>query len=250
MHVAQDGWFRAPPCTKRSRSGARRGPRPRRGVVSDARPASTSRMCMARRRLSSPGTVPASSSRQRSFPKRSRKPGSTTSGAPGDLAGQAARESTPPYGGARPAGSPGAPLPSSQASAPIAMAFETRYDRPSRGCIAFATTSSGTCSTTLHNPEFSGVIGVDPAVDDDDYDGFVAEALVGRIAASSRRARGSNMLRAVKGHIAFLVPSSDPNELAHGILAALFKTRGSWCRIEAHIELRPRSWTSCSRTSI
>ncbi|MGZ7081030.1 MAG: glycosyltransferase, partial [Thermoanaerobaculia bacterium] len=42
-----------------------------------------------------------------------------------------------------------------------------------------------------------------------------------------------NMSRAVKGHIAFLVPPSDPNELAHAILAALFKPEVAGVKIEA-----------------
>jgi hypothetical protein len=63
---------------------------------------------------------------------------------------------------------------------------------------------------------------VDPALDDDDRDGFVAEALVaGNVVVASRTP--TNVQRLEKGRTGFLVPPNDPNELTHAILAALFK---------------------------
>ena len=62
----------------------------------------------------------------------------------------------------------------------------------------------------------------DPALADDDRDGFVAEALVGgNVVVASRTT--INVQRLEKGRIGFLVPPNDPNELTHAILAALFK---------------------------
>jgi hypothetical protein len=64
---------------------------------------------------------------------------------------------------------------------------------------------------------------VDPALTDDDRDGFVAEALVaGNVVVASRTTL--NVQRLEKGRTGFLVPPNDPNELAHAILAALFKS--------------------------
>lgn len=63
---------------------------------------------------------------------------------------------------------------------------------------------------------------VDPALGDPDRDGFVAEALVaGNVVVASRTT--INVLRLEKGRTGFLVRPNDPNELAHAILAALFK---------------------------
>jgi len=63
---------------------------------------------------------------------------------------------------------------------------------------------------------------VDPALADDDRDGFVAEALVcGNVVVASRTT--INVQRLEKGRTGFLVPPNDPNELTHAILAALFK---------------------------
>ena len=63
---------------------------------------------------------------------------------------------------------------------------------------------------------------VDPALSDDDRDGFVAEALVcGNVVVASRTI--VNVQRLEKGRTGFLVPPNDPNELTHAILAALFK---------------------------
>jgi len=62
----------------------------------------------------------------------------------------------------------------------------------------------------------------DPAVQEEDYDGFVAEAMAaGVIVVAARTA--VNDLRCEKGRTGFLVPPCDPNELTHGILSALFK---------------------------
>jgi Glycosyl transferases group 1 len=73
---------------------------------------------------------------------------------------------------------------------------------------------------------------VDPATSEDDYDGFVAEAVVsGKVVVASRVA--INTKRLDKGMSGFLVPPSDPNELAHAILAALFKSEVALKKIEA-----------------
>jgi len=63
---------------------------------------------------------------------------------------------------------------------------------------------------------------VDPAVQEEDYDGFVAEATVAGCAVVASRT-AINTLRCEKGRTGFLVPPGDPNELTHAILAALFK---------------------------
>jgi hypothetical protein len=73
-------------------------------------------------------------------------------------------------------------------------------------------------------PEEMATIGVwvDPALDDNDRDGFVAEALVaGNVVVASRTT--INVQRLEKGRTGLLVPPNDANELAHAILAALFK---------------------------
>lgn len=63
---------------------------------------------------------------------------------------------------------------------------------------------------------------VDPAIDDDDFDGFVAEAIaVGTAVVASRTA--INTQRLEKGRTGLLVPPRDPNEWTHAILTALFK---------------------------
>ena len=63
---------------------------------------------------------------------------------------------------------------------------------------------------------------VDPAVDEDDYDGFVAEALVCGLPVAASRTT-INTQRLEKGRTGFLVPPGDANELTHAILTALFK---------------------------
>lgn len=73
---------------------------------------------------------------------------------------------------------------------------------------------------------------IDPANDEDDFDGFVAEALVsGRPVVASRTP--INMQRLEKGRTGFLVPPDDPNELTHAILTALFKPEVAQQRTEA-----------------
>lgn len=63
---------------------------------------------------------------------------------------------------------------------------------------------------------------VDLAVADDDFDGFVAEALVsGKKVVASRTP--INAQRLEQGRTGFLVPPRDPNETTHAILNALFK---------------------------
>lgn len=63
---------------------------------------------------------------------------------------------------------------------------------------------------------------VDPAIAEDDLDGFVAEALVVGVSVVASRTP-INVLRLEKGRTGLLVPPRDPNELTHAILAALFK---------------------------
>jgi hypothetical protein len=64
---------------------------------------------------------------------------------------------------------------------------------------------------------------VDPAVDENDFDGFTAEALVVGLPVVATRT-AINVLRLEQGRIGFLVPPRDPNEMTHVILSALFKT--------------------------
>ena len=73
---------------------------------------------------------------------------------------------------------------------------------------------------------------VDPAVEEDDFDGFVAEALacgVNVVAAGT----SINVQRLEKGRTGFLVPPRDPNEMTHAILTALFKPELTRARSEA-----------------
>lgn len=63
---------------------------------------------------------------------------------------------------------------------------------------------------------------VDPVMDESDFDGFTAEALVvGLPVVASRTA--INVLRLEQGRTGMLVPPGDPNELTHAILTMLFK---------------------------
>lgn len=63
---------------------------------------------------------------------------------------------------------------------------------------------------------------VDSAVAENDFDGFVAEALVvGLPIVATRLPIG--VLRLEQGRTGFLVPPRDPNEMTHAILTALFK---------------------------
>lgn len=73
---------------------------------------------------------------------------------------------------------------------------------------------------------------VDPATTEDDFDGFVAEALVaGNSVIASRTA--INAQRLEKGRAGILVPPCDANELTHAILAALFKPELQPTRVAA-----------------
>jgi hypothetical protein len=73
---------------------------------------------------------------------------------------------------------------------------------------------------------------IDPAVDDADFDGFAAEAMVGGVVAIASRTP-LNVHRLEKGRTGFLVPSGDANELTHAILASLFKPELAQQKLEA-----------------
>jgi hypothetical protein len=73
---------------------------------------------------------------------------------------------------------------------------------------------------------------IDPAVDDADFDGFAAEAMVEGVAAIASRTP-LNVHRLERGRTGFLVPSGDANELTHAILAALFKPELAQQKLEA-----------------
>ena len=73
---------------------------------------------------------------------------------------------------------------------------------------------------------------IDPAIDDDDFDGFTAEALVAGVAVVASRTP-VNVQRCESGRTALLVPPRDPNELVHAILAALFKPEVAEPKISA-----------------
>ncbi len=70
---------------------------------------------------------------------------------------------------------------------------------------------------------------VDPAVDENDLDGFVSEALVVGLPVVASRTP-INVLRLEKGRTGFLTPPRDPNEMTHAILTALFKTEVAQAR--------------------
>ena len=75
-------------------------------------------------------------------------------------------------------------------------------------------------------------IWVDPAVEEEDADGFVAEAMAaGKVVVASRTALNTQRLE--KGRTGILVPHHDPNELTHAILAALFKSELAQNKITA-----------------
>jgi glycosyltransferase involved in cell wall biosynthesis len=57
---------------------------------------------------------------------------------------------------------------------------------------------------------------------ENDFDGFVAEAIVAGTAVIASRT-AINVQRLEKGRTGVLVPAGDPNEWTHAILAALFK---------------------------
>jgi hypothetical protein len=73
---------------------------------------------------------------------------------------------------------------------------------------------------------------VDPAVDENDFDGYVAEALVLGLPVVATRTP-INVLRLEQGRTGMLAPPRDPNEMTHAILAALFKTEVAQSRQSA-----------------
>jgi hypothetical protein len=73
---------------------------------------------------------------------------------------------------------------------------------------------------------------VDPAADDSDLDGFVAEALVVGLPVVATRT-AINVIRLERGRTGMLVPPGDPNELTHAILALLFKSEVAQNKTEA-----------------
>jgi glycosyltransferase involved in cell wall biosynthesis len=73
---------------------------------------------------------------------------------------------------------------------------------------------------------------IDPAIDEEDLDGFVAESQVcGKIVVAARTA--INAKRLEKGRTGILFPPRDPNELTHAILAGLFKPEIAQQKTEA-----------------
>jgi len=72
----------------------------------------------------------------------------------------------------------------------------------------------------------------DPAVRENDFDGFVAEGLVFGLPLVASRTP-INAQRLEQGRTGFLVPVNDPNEMTHAILTALFKTEASESRQNA-----------------
>ena len=81
--------------------------------------------------------------------------------------------------------------------------------------------------------DLAGVdVWVDPAVGENDFDGFVAEALVVGLPVVAARTR-VNIMRLEKGRVGLLVPPRDPNEMTHAILSALFKREVAQDKIAA-----------------
>ena len=88
--------------------------------------------------------------------------------------------------------------------------------------------------TTPPSPEDLAVVDVwvDPATSDTDLDGFVAEAyVIGKAVVAARTPINEHRLE--KARCGFLVPTSDPNELGHAILTALFKPEVARLKIQA-----------------
>lgn len=73
---------------------------------------------------------------------------------------------------------------------------------------------------------------VDPAVHENDLDGFTAEALVVGLPVVAART-AINSARLEQGRTGWLVPPRDPNEMTHAILSALFKTEVAENKIKA-----------------
>lgn len=73
---------------------------------------------------------------------------------------------------------------------------------------------------------------VDPAVEEGDFDGFVAEALViGLPVVAARIAVNAHRLE--EGRTGMLVPPRDPNEMTHAILSILFRSEVAERKIRA-----------------
>ncbi len=73
---------------------------------------------------------------------------------------------------------------------------------------------------------------VDPAVAEDDLDGFVAEAQVAGLPVVASRT-AANEARLEHGRTGVLVPAGDPNEMTHAILLLLFKPEIAEVRLQA-----------------
>ena len=73
---------------------------------------------------------------------------------------------------------------------------------------------------------------VDPAVEESDFDGFVAEASVAGLPVVASRTK-INTMRLEHGRTGFLVPPRDANEMTHAILAALFKPEVAGIKLNA-----------------
>jgi hypothetical protein len=73
---------------------------------------------------------------------------------------------------------------------------------------------------------------VDPAVEESDYDGYVAEAVVCGVTVVAART-AINAQRLEKGRTGYLVPVHDANEMTHAILTALFKPEAAGERATA-----------------
>jgi len=80
---------------------------------------------------------------------------------------------------------------------------------------------------------------VDPVLEEMDYDGLVAEALVAGLPVVAAKT-DMNRDRLADGRAGFLVPVNDPNELVHAILAALFKPEVRDPRLEFAAQTRER----------
>jgi glycosyltransferase involved in cell wall biosynthesis len=73
---------------------------------------------------------------------------------------------------------------------------------------------------------------MDPALDDHDFDGFVAQAVVCGLPVVASRTK-INAQRLEQGRTGWLAPPGDPNELTHAILSALFKPEVARQKIDA-----------------
>ena len=81
--------------------------------------------------------------------------------------------------------------------------------------------------------DLAGVdVWVDPAVEESDFDGFVAEALVAGLPVVATRTK-INAMRLEQGRTGMLVPLRAANEMTHAILAALFKPEVAGSKLNA-----------------